>query len=78
MIAPDKTDMDHDRRHQDRLFQYLFAFHKLIAIFATHKPRGGLAQLARALAWQARGQRFDSAILHPDEAFRLSSKGFFC
>jgi hypothetical protein len=28
-------------------------------------PRfGGLAQLARALAWQARGQRFESAILH--------------
>ena len=25
---------------------------------------GGLAQLARALAWQARGQRFESAILH--------------
>ena len=28
------------------------------------RPIGGLAQLARALAWQARGQRFDSAILH--------------
>ena len=25
---------------------------------------GGLAQLARALAWQARGHRFESGILH--------------
>ncbi len=25
---------------------------------------GGLAQLARALAWHARGHRFDSVILH--------------
>ena len=38
---------------------------------------GGLAQLARALAWHARGHRFESDILHfspkPDE----SSSGFF-
>ena len=27
-------------------------------------PNGGLAQLARALAWHARGRRFDSDILH--------------
>jgi len=27
---------------------------------------GELAQLARALAWHARGHRFDSGILHPD------------
>ena len=26
--------------------------------------QGGLAQLARALAWHARGHRFDSGILH--------------
>ena len=26
--------------------------------------RGGLAQLARALAWHARGHRFDPDILH--------------
>ena len=25
---------------------------------------GGLAHLARALAWQARGDRFESGILH--------------
>ncbi len=36
---------------------------------------GGLAHLARALAWQARGDRFESGILHvkvPD------SGTFFC
>ena len=27
-------------------------------------PDGELAQLARALAWHARGHRFDSGILH--------------
>ena len=27
---------------------------------------GGLAQLARALAWHARGHRFDSDILHSE------------
>ena len=31
-------------------------------IFAT--VNGGLAQLARALAWHARGHEFDSRILH--------------
>ena len=30
-------------------------------LFLKH---GGLAQLARALAWHARGQRFDPVILH--------------
>ena len=30
----------------------------------NYSLRGGLAQLARALAWHARGQRFDPVILH--------------
>ena len=29
--------------------------------------RGALAQLARALAWHARGHRFDSVMLHKKE-----------
>jgi hypothetical protein len=29
------------------------------------KIKGALAQLARALAWHARGHRFDSGMLHP-------------
>ena len=33
-------------------------------VFPLGFLRGGLAQLARALAWQARGHRFDSGILH--------------
>ena len=28
--------------------------------------KGGLAQLARAFAWHARGHRFDSDILHAE------------
>ena len=34
---------------------------------------GGLAQLARALAWHARGHRFDSDILHANDnkAFKI-------
>ena len=37
----------------------------------THRPRGGLAQLARAPALQAGGQRFESVILHhPGEGER--------
>ena len=32
-----------------------------LLLLPTH---GGLAHLARALAWQARGDRFESGILH--------------
>ena len=36
--------------------------------FAAQKPKnGGLAQLARALAWHARGHRFEPDILHKKE-----------
>ena len=34
------------------------------AIEEIKNPNGGLAQLARVLAWHARGQRFESVILH--------------
>ena len=36
-------------------------------IFATH---GELAQLARAFAWHARGQGFDSPVLHKVKAYK--------
>ena len=39
-----------------------FAENSIHPIFAPLS--GGLAQLARALAWHARGHRFDSGILH--------------
>ena len=38
---------------------------------------GGLAQLARALAWHARGHRFDSDILHCIKPVRFISGGLF-
>jgi hypothetical protein len=37
---------------------------------------GGLAQLARALAWHARGHRFDSDILHENEKSRSDERLF--
>ncbi len=38
-----------------------------------NQPNGGLAQLARALAWHARGHRFEPDILHTKKA---NSEGF--
>jgi len=40
--------------------QYLTGFFATLHL----SPYGELAQLARALAWHARGHRFDSGILH--------------
>ena len=33
-------------------------------VFLQPQTQGALAQLARALAWHARGHRFDSVMLH--------------
>lgn len=33
-------------------------------LYLRSVKNGGLAHLARALAWHARGNRFDSGILH--------------
>ena len=41
---------------------YIFVIAQDFYTFAIRN--GGLAQLARALAWHARGHRFDSDILH--------------
>ena len=47
----------------------------------NYSLRGGLAQLARALAWHARGHRFDPDILHlVNEKRKMKSEkshGFF-
>ena len=43
--------------------KHLLTWEKL-PTFAKHKGNGGLAQLARALAWHARGHRFEPDILH--------------
>ena len=50
------------------LMPFLFCDYKKVT-FAVRQ--GGLAQLARALAWQARGHRFDSGILHPTGYFQF-------
>ncbi len=40
---------------------------------------GGLAQLARALAWHARGHEFDSRILHKEsDSVSVTESLFFC
>ena len=39
-------------------------YQRKITIFATLKHSGVLAQLARALDWQSKGQGFDSLTLH--------------
>ena len=38
---------------------------RIFTLASAEARHGGLAQLARALAWHARGHRFDSDILHP-------------
>ena len=47
-----------------------FLFWNTAAIFAILKT-GGLAQLARALAWHARGHRFDSGNLHKEAVLKV-------
>jgi hypothetical protein len=42
----------------------IFANSKIINLFISELIEGGLAQLARALAWHVRGHRFDPDILH--------------
>ncbi|MDB5149739.1 MAG: hypothetical protein JWQ57_3759 [Mucilaginibacter sp.] len=54
---------------------FMFQMFATYNIFATQY--GGLAQLARALAWHARGHRFDSDILHLIiRALRKSARPF--
>jgi predicted lysophospholipase L1 biosynthesis ABC-type transport system permease subunit len=42
-------------------------------IFASRVKAGGLAQLARAFAWHAKGHRFDSGNLHRKSFLTLST-----
>jgi hypothetical protein len=54
----------------------MFCTNILFLTFAIRN--GGLAQLARALAWHARGHRFDSDILHGDnQGFTKHRKALF-
>ena len=51
----------------------LFTFHVSLICCTFAAQSGGLAQLARALAWHARGHRFEPDILH-DGQERFSGK----
>ena len=44
-------------------------------IFAILNGVGGLAQLARAFAWHAKGHRFDSGNLHRLKTFKVYNFG---
>ena len=46
-----------------------------LRIFAP--SQGGLAQLARALAWHARGHRFEPDILHGNRKAALKGTAFY-
>ena len=48
-------------------------FRFLCIIFASQKQQGGLAQLARALAWHARGHEFESRILHQETTQKIAN-----
>lgn len=56
----------------------------IAVIINTVRSRGGLAQLARALDWQSRGQGFKSPILHhmktplKSEPLRFGQQWCFC
>ena len=51
-----------------------FGYKSLFMInFAPHLTDGELAQLARALAWHARGHRFEPGILHFFLSFQEST-----
>ena len=56
-----------------------FICRKLILSLAlVHNKFGGLAQLARVLAWHARGHRFDSDILHKADNTKVEVLSAFC
>ena len=45
-------------------------------MYIWNPKKGGLAHLARALAWQARGDRFESGILHNNKTQMSKNKIF--
>ena len=45
-------------------FDFFLVNPKKVVLLQRKTSKGALAQLARALAWHARGHRFDSVMLH--------------
>ena len=57
-----------------KIFVKMFGVLKIVVFLQPQsKARGALAQLARALAWHARGHRFDSVMLHKRKKTRSAS-----
>ena len=46
-------------------------------VLSLHRIKGVLAHLARARHWQCRGERFESAILHPESELGAESEFAF-
>ena len=46
-------------------------------LYFCSRKRGALAQLARALAWHARGHRFDSVMLHKQKSLTVGEAFLF-
>ena len=68
-----------DFLHRDFLpifFNQMLVFWKLKILYLP--ANGGLAHLARALAWQARGDRFESGILHTNRKHLKVFAVFYC
>ena len=64
--------MHEKKAHFSEIFSgRYFANPEKATIFATQK--GGLAQLARALAWHARGHEFESRILHQETTQKIAN-----
>ena len=49
---------------------FFLVYPKKVVLLQRKTSKGALAQLARALAWHARGHRFDSVMLHKIEITR--------
>ncbi len=57
-----------------RLFCLMIEDNNVACSPGIKHEKGGLAQLARALAWHARGHRFEPDILHTSEDLKILAK----
>ena len=66
------------RQYSKKRIVKTYSIAKKSIILYRVSQKGGLAQLARALAWHARGHRFEPDILHTTRQERSNSFLFFC
>ena len=67
----DRNNMRKNKKNPEKCLQN----RKKAVSLHRNSANGGLAQLARALAWHARGHRFESDILH--ERVMQKHRSFF-